>query len=235
MSKARSLPPMLALIWSTSPERAPSTTAAAAAASSAPSARSLSAPRNSMPYSVAAAAQASAGSGDRLFGEVAMPLHPLARFLRDQAGRPPSHDGDDDGEREHVFVGTGERQRDRSDGLQAGEQEAAQDGAIDVAESAHHGGAEAEYAEQQAHAEIDLVVIEAVHYAGKGGDARADRKGDQHHGGKVDPHGARGLAVLRHRADRKAELGLVDQEMDGDDHGEPRSQQHQAVQPQREM
>ncbi len=55
------------------------------------------------PYSVAAAAQASAGSGERTFGGVVMRPHPLARFLRDQAGRPPGHDGDDDGEREDVL------------------------------------------------------------------------------------------------------------------------------------
>src|SRR6476661_4674569 len=235
MSKTRSLPLMLALIRSTSPKRAPSTTAAAAIASSEPSARSLSAPRNSTPYSVAAAAHARAASGDRAFGAAVIPLHPLARFLRDQAGRPPRHDGDDDGEREHVLVGAGERQCDSADGLQAGEQETAEDSAVDVAEAADHGRAETEDPQQKSHAEIDLVVVQAVHHAGKGGDAGADRERGQHHEGEVDAHGARGLAVLSHRADRQPELGPVDQEMDGDDHGHARGQQHQAVQPQREM
>src|SRR6185436_2634744 len=147
--KVRSLPPMLVLIRSTSPKRAPSTTPAAASASSAPSARSLSAPRNSTPYSVAAAAQARAASGDRAFGAAIISSNPLARFLCDQAGRPPRHDGDDDGEREHVFVGAGERQCDSADGLQAGEQETAEDSAVDVAEAADHGRAETEDPQQK--------------------------------------------------------------------------------------
>src|SRR5262249_6240869 len=233
LSKARSFEPTLALILSTRPKRAPKTIAAAAAANNAPTARSLSAPRTRVPQSVAAAAQASAGSCEGTYA--AMPSHSLARFLRDQAGRPPGHDGDDDGEREHVLVGAGERQRDRAHGLQAGEQEAAEDRAVDIAEPAHHGGAEAEDAEEEAHAEIDLVVVEAVHHAGKSGDRRADRERGQHHRGKIDSHGARGLAVLCDRTDRKPEFGLVDQEVDGDDHRHARDQQDQAVQPQGEM
>ena len=50
----------------------------------------------------------------------------------------------------------------------AGEQEAAEDRAVDVAEPADDRRAEADHAEQQAHAEVDLVVIEAVHHAGEG-------------------------------------------------------------------
>ena len=161
-----------------------------------------------------------------------MHSHPLARLLRDQAGRPPGHDGDDDREREHVLVGAGEGQGDGADGLQAGKQEPAEDRAVDVAEPADHGGAEAEHAEQKAHAEIDLVVVEAVHHAGEGGDRRADREGGEHHEGEIDPHGARGLAVLRHRADREPELGLVDEQVDGDDHRQSRRQQDHAVEPQ---
>ena len=150
-------------------------------------------------------------------------------------GRTPGHDGDHDREGEHVLVGAGERQRDRADGLQAGEQEAAEDGAVDAAEPADDRGRKADHAEQEAHAEIDLVVVEAVHHAGEGGERRADREGDQHDGGEIDAHGARGLLVLRHRADGETELGPVEQELQPDDHRHAGRQHDHVVEPQVEL
>ena len=70
----------------------------------------------------------------------AIGLDPLTDFFPDQAGRPPGHDGDDDGEREDIFIGAGKRKHDGADRLKAGEQEAAQDRAIDAAETADNGG-----------------------------------------------------------------------------------------------
>src|SRR5439155_26433915 len=118
-----------------------------------------------------------------------MPLSsdPLADFFLDQAGRTPRHEYDHDREGEHVLVGTAERQRYGADGLQGGEQEAAEDGAVDAAQSADDGGGKTDHAEQKADAEIDLVVVEAVHDAGKGGQSRADGEGDEHDGGEVHP------------------------------------------------
>src|SRR5437016_4374087 len=99
---------------------------------------------------------------------------PLADLFLDQAGRAPGHEDDDDGEGEHILVGAGERQRDRADGLQSREQKATEDGAIDAAEAADDGGGKADDAEIEAHAEIDFVVIQAVHDAGEGSEPRAD-------------------------------------------------------------
>ncbi len=57
-----------------------------------------------------------------------------------------------------------------------GEQEAAEDRAVDAAEPADDGGGKADHAEIKAHAEIDLVVVEAVHHPGEGGEPRADAR-----------------------------------------------------------
>src|SRR5258706_90578 len=64
---------------------------------------------------------------------------PLANLFPDRAGRAPGHEHDDNGEGEHVLVGTGKRQRGGADGLQCREQKAAEDGAIDRAKPADDG------------------------------------------------------------------------------------------------
>ena len=109
----------------------------------------------------------------------------------------------------------------RADGLQAGEQEAAEDGAIDAAEPADDGGGKADDAEIEPDAEIDLVVIEAVHHPGEGGKPRADREGDEHDGGEIDAHGARRFFVLRDGANSQTQLGAVEQVLQPDDHRTP--------------
>src|SRR5215475_2554464 len=74
-------------------------------------------------------------------------LDPFADLFPYQPGRPPGHNGDDDGEGEDVFIGAGKRQQHGADGLQPGEQEAAKNGTIDAAETADDGGGKADDAE----------------------------------------------------------------------------------------
>ena len=62
----------------------------------------------------------------------AMRSDPLADLFLDQAGRTPGHEHDHDREGEHVLVGAGERSATAPMVCSAGEQEAAEDGAIDV-------------------------------------------------------------------------------------------------------
>ena len=69
----------------------------------------------------------------------------------------------------------------------------------------------------------------------KAASAGADREGDQHDGGEVDAHGARGFLVLRHRADGEAELGAVEQELQADDHQHAGRQHEDVVEPQVEI
>src|SRR3974390_3257749 len=137
----------------------------------------------------------------------------LTYLLPDEARWPPHHQRDDNREGEHVLVGAGERQQHGPNNLQPGEQEAAEDRAVDAAEAADDGGGKTNHAEIEADAEIHLVVVEPVHHAGEGGQPRADREGDEHDRREVDSHRARGLFVLRDGADGETELGAIEEQM----------------------
>src|SRR5262249_5519820 len=123
----------------------------------------LSTASRAIRYTVATTSAATPGQTDArdlraIWGSAsAMRSNRLADLFLDQPGRAPSHEDDHDREGEHVLVGAAEGQ-DRTDGLQRREQEAAEDGAIDAAQSADDGGREPDHAEQEPHAEVDLVV-----------------------------------------------------------------------------
>ena len=55
-------------------------------------------------------------------------------------------------------------------------------------------------------AEIDFVVIQAVHDPGEGGQCRPQREREKHDAPEVDAHGARRFLVLRHGADGQPDL-----------------------------
>src|SRR3954453_3725459 len=96
---------------------------------------------------------------------------PLTDLFPDQPGWAPGHDGDDDSKGEDVLIGAGEGQQHGAYGLQSGEQKAAEYRPVDAAEAANNRGGKADHAEIEAHAEIDLVVVQAVHHACEGGKA----------------------------------------------------------------
>src|SRR5262245_611449 len=97
----------------------------------------------------------------------AIVLDPLTNLFLDQARRTPGHDGNDNGEGENIFVGAGEGQQHRGDSLQACEQEATQNGPINTAKATDDGRGKANHAKIKADPEIDLIVVEAVHYTGE--------------------------------------------------------------------
>src|SRR3954453_8562627 len=84
---------------------------------------------------------------------------PLADLFPDQPGWAPGHNGDNDRKGEDVLIGAGEGQKHSADGLQSGEQKAAENCPIDAAEPADDRGGKADHAEIKTHAEVDLVVI----------------------------------------------------------------------------
>ena len=93
---------------------------------------------------------------------------------------------------------------------------------------ADDGGGKADDAEVKPDAEIDLVVIKAIHHAGEGGKPGADGEGDQNDSGEVDAHGARGLFVLCDGADRQPKLGAIEHILQPDDHHDA-GHQHQHI------
>src|ERR1019366_3501356 len=93
-------------------------------------------------------------------------------------------------------------------------------------------GGKTDHAEIEADAEIDLVVIEAVHHPGEGGKARADREGYKHDGSEIDAHRARRLLILRDSADSKPKLRAVEQELQTDDHRDAGCEHEHIVEPQ---
>src|SRR5262245_13860048 len=110
-----------------------------------------SATSSTMRYTAATISAATPGQTDaRDFGSVpAMRSNPLADLFLDQPGRAPSHEYDDDREGEHVLVGAAKGQGHRTDRLQCSEEEAAENGAVDAAQSADDGGRESDHAEQE--------------------------------------------------------------------------------------
>ena len=166
-----------------------------------------------------------------------MASNALAGFFCNQAGRLPGHEYDDRRERKHVLVGARYfrnqgRQQNTAQDLQGSKQEAANDGAVHVAQPAQDGGRKTDHAKQKADAEVDLVVVQTVHDAGQRGQPRAQRKSEQHNGLEVDAHQARRLAVLCHRPDRQTQLGPRDHEMHPGNGGQTGDQKNQVVDPQ---
>src|SRR3954466_16394818 len=96
----------------------------------------FSAASTAITYTVAAASATRPGHSAACAFSVspAIGSHPLTDLFPDQSGRAPGHDGDHDGEGEYVLVGAGEGQQHGADGLQSGEQKAAEYRPIDAAE-----------------------------------------------------------------------------------------------------
>ena len=67
----------------------------------------------------------------------------------------------------------------RGDGLDDAEDDTAEHGAVDVADAAEHGGGEGLEADDEAHAEVDVPVLEAVRDGGDGGEDGAEGEGDR--------------------------------------------------------
>src|ERR1700688_1577907 len=128
----------------------------------------FSAASSAIRYPVAAESAIRPGHNAARFSDSpAIDSHPLADLFPDQSGWAPGHDGDDNGEGKDILIGAGKGQQHGADRLQSGEQEAAEDRPINAAESADNGGGKADHAEIKTNAEVDLVVIETIHYAGE--------------------------------------------------------------------
>ena len=89
------------------------------------------------------------------------------------------------------------------------DQDAADHGARHVADPAQHRGGEGPQAGGVADDEARIVVVEAEDQAGRAGERRAEKEGDDDDPVDVDPHHARRLRVLRGRAHRLADLGAA--------------------------
>src|SRR5262245_8639642 len=216
--------------------RAAANTATIPKASSAMIVLCLSAASSAVTYPLASTSATRPGhSGARLPSPVSDTLHPLADLFFDQAGGTPGHDGDDDGKGEHILVGACERQQYSAYHLQPREEEAAKDGAVNAAQPSDDGGGEANDAEVESDAEVDLVVVEAVHYPCEGCERRTDRKGDEHNSGEIDSHGACSLLVLRHGADGETKLGAIEEQLQPNNHQRASRQHHGIVEAQIEL
>src|SRR3982750_4450955 len=142
-------------------------------------------------------------------------LGAVAHALAEQTGRPEYQHRDQHEEREHVLViaaeqgevrvalaALGDRDRNagelaqvrevadvaRAERLDHAEQQAAEHGAAQVADSAEHGGREGLQPEQESHLVLRDAVIGADHHAGDGGERGADDERERDHAVDVDAH-----------------------------------------------
>ena len=92
------------------------------------------------------------------------------------------------------------------------EHDAAQHGALEIADAAEHRGGERLQARRIAHEEIDLRVVQPDQHAGSAAQRGAEQKGERDHPAHVHAHDRRHLAILGHRAHAAAERGALDQQ-----------------------
>src|SRR4051794_20343692 len=101
------------------------------------------------------------------------------------------------------------------EGFGDAEDEAAEHGAVDVADAAEDGCGEGLEAHQEAHAVVDAAVLEAVGDGGDGGEEPADGEGDDDDAVGVDAHELCGVRVLGGGLHGAAGAGLADEEGEG--------------------
>ena len=104
-----------------------------------------------------------------------------------------------------VDVGGGE-------GFGEAEDDAAEHGAVDVADAAEDGGGERLEAHEEAHAVVDVAVLQAVRDRCDGGEEAADGEGDDDDAVGVDAHELCGVRVLRGGLHGAAGAALADEE-----------------------
>ena len=115
---------------------------------------------------------------------------------------------------------------DSTDLLDDPDDQAADDGALEVADAAHDRGGERDQAGREALVELHRAVVERVDQARGAGQQAAEQEGQADRAVDVDAHQAGGVGILRGGAHGLAVLGLADeveerdQQRDGDRPGE---------------
>ncbi len=138
----------------------------------------------------------------------------LPRLLAQQALRPEHED-------QHEVAEHDRRRPLRADPvvgdlLDHADDQAAEDGALDVADAAHDGGGERDQAGGEAGEEPHVGLVQRVDEAGGAGHQAAEQERERDRRVHVDAHQARGLRVLRGGAHGAADPGAAD-EVDQED------------------
>ena len=117
-----------------------------------------------------------------------------------------------------VPVGGG-RQDQRGEDLHRAQDEAAQHGAPDIADAAHHRGDEGPPADADAHVGVQHRVGQAVHQAAGRGDGRTDGEGERNDPVHRHPHEGHDGPVVRDGPHGHAQQAAAHQQVQGDHQG----------------